>query len=970
MNNIIIGNYNNYFNRIVKVEDSFNGYVAAFGDTAKRIDSVNFNPDDGITTELIVGKGDYFGTPDYLIVFDEKTEGGETTQTIISRWFVMDANRTRGGQYSLSLKRDVIADKLNDVLTATTYIEKGHVNAGSPLVFNKEGMLFNQIKKSEETLKDKSGCAWLVGYISKDASATDVTINYDPASQNYENVSASNIDGWFGSFGIKPGQAFLANPYNISYRTEWQAGTDFVYHYACRTYIHGTGYYSIEDIIGATGTRALKAGYDASKVEVSVRLLNSYNIYGLSAFNSALIKLVGAHSPSEVTSIKYYNGKTIKTQDGKYYKITVTVAPNIYSVSNASLLSGNDLYNLMANAAQISGAFLEGHSTPDNDSFKYSFKCQQYIVNYQEDYSYAVKSNISVSRNKTKDALYDIIALPYPLSDEVVNIHNASNSINFDVSQTVSMASITSIATKWGGGDEKSKIYDIQLLPYCPIQTLIDTNRGGMLIDESKVGKEFDYITDSSTNSNIGIIFYIPESAFTFDIDKPINWNEYKTIKGFTDIEILPPPYSSIKQNVDYAIPTLANPGLGTIKGTIRSLSKNNKDINEITLRKINRRTGEVIDTVNVNSIELQYDSESNENSFTGKVVVYDGNTASWFVPGSSDGGDWSFKSSDYEEADYYVEFTINSNYSAGQNIEVFAKAAKIPVYGNEIDGAYAMKIDNECNSYRLVSPNYQGEFEFSPVKNGGIDRFNVDCTYKPFNPYIHVNPNFKGLYGNDFNDSRGLICQGDFTVGMISDAFTNYELQNKNYQAIFNRQIQNMDVSNEIARQEQGFKAITGTFKGTVTGMAGGAMAFGPYGAIAGAAVGGVSSGIGGIIDTQNLEKQLRENRNYAVDMYNFNLQNIKALPYTMTRCTALTYNNKLFPFIEKYSCTDEEKEAFINKLKHDGMTVNVIGQIQDYTDMGGRMVKGQIIRLPDLKEDNHMAKEIYDEILKGVYI
>ena len=204
----------------------------------------------------------------------------------------------------------------------------------------------------------------------------------------------------------------------------------------------------------------------------------------------------------------------------------------------------------------------------------------------------------------------------------------------------------------------------------------------------------------------------------------------------------------------------------------------------------------------------------------------------------------------------------------------------------------------------------------------------------------------------------------------MISDAFTNYELQNKNYQAIFNRQIQNMDVSNEIARQEQGFKAITGTVRGAVAGAAGGAMAGGVYGAIAGGAVGGISSGIGGIIDTQNLEKQLRENRNYAVDMYNFNLQNIKALPYTMTRCTALTYNNKLFPFIEKYSCTDEEKDAFINKLKHDGMTVNVIGQIQDYTDMGGRMVKGQIIRLPDLKEDNHMAKEIYDEILKGVYL
>ena len=50
--------------------------------------------------------------------------------------------------------------------------------------------------------------------------------------------------------------------------------------------------------------------------------------------------------------------------------------------------------------------------------------------------------------------------------------------------------------------------------------------------------------------------------------------------------------------------------------------------------------------------------------------------------------------------------------------------------------------------------------------------------------------------------------------------------------------------------------------------------------------------------------------------------------------------------------------------------MTVNVIGQIKNYTDREGRMIKGQIIRLPNLKDDNHMAKEIYNEILKGVYL
>ena len=284
-------------------------------------------------------------------------------------------------------------------------------------------------------------------------------------------------------------------------------------------------------------------------------------------------------------------------------------------------------------------------------------------------------------------------------------------------------------------------------------------------------------------------------------------------------------------------------------------------------------------------------------------------------------------------------------------------------------------KIDNECNLYRLVSPNYQGEFEFSPVKNGGVDRFNVDCTYKPYNPYIHVNPDFGGLYGDDYNDSRGLICQGDFTVGMISDAFQTYELNNKNYQQIFNRQIQNMDVSNEIARAEQGVKSVTGTINGAISGAVAGGMVGGGYGAAAGAVIGLGTGMVGGIADYYNLDKQLKENKSYAADMYNFNLQNVKALPYTLTRCTALTFNNKLFPFIEYYTCTDEEKQAFIRKLQHDGMTVNAIDKIRNYTDQSGRFVRGIIIRLDQdsnhkLKEDAHMANEIYDEIKKGVYI
>lgn len=961
--------YNNYFNRTIKRLETKNEYQAA--DSAYGLcNHINFNPGDGITTSHVFGFGAnqtslFDGEEyDYLIIYDGSDS--DNNYPIVSRWFIIETRRTRDGQYELILRRDVIADNLDEILTAPTYIEKGLVNAGSPLIFNKEGMLFNQIKKKEETLKDGSGSAWLVAYISKDASATNVTINYDPAKQNYEDVSASDISDWFTSFGISPGQVFLADPYDISYRTAWQAGPDFIYNYACRTYIYGTGSYGSENDNRLVGNDALRCSWNAKKADIGQKILNAYNTYGLATFKNALINLVGAHNATEVTRIKGYNGKIIKTQDGKYYRITVKAAPNTYSVKNVSLTSGSDLYNLMTAAAQTSGAFVSGHTTPDNSSFKYSFTCSQYIVTYQEDHTYEVKSNISINRNKTKDAIYDIIALPYPDSGESINIHNSSRSISFNVTQPVSMSSITSIATALGGGGAASKIYDIQLLPYCPVQTAIDTAIGGMIVDESKAGTEFEWIIDNSNNNKIGILFYVTQSAFTFDIDKQLYWNQYRIIEDFNDIDILPLPYTSLKQGMEYVIPELEKPDTlpwdndGTVSTRIQTLS-----VNAITCNKINKITGEIVDSVNVNAINITF--YRNSSTFGGAYL----DLGIYVSSGTYTPTGWSWSKTEYNEDDVYLSFALNNDSWGGRYVnEGIGHLAKIPVYNNEISGAYAMKIDNECNSYRLVSPNYQGEFEFSPVKNGGVDRFNVDCTYKPYNPYIHVNPDFGGLYGDDFNDSRGLICQGDFTVGMISDAFTNYELQNKNYQQIFNRQIQNMDVSNEIARQEQGFKSISGTITGGLTGGVAGGMAGGVYGAIAGAAVGTVTGAVGGIADYYNLDKQLKENKNYAVDMYNFNLQNIKALPYTMTRCTALTYNNKLFPFIESYSCTDEEKAAFIGKLTYDGMTVNVVGEIQDYTDMEGRMIKGQVIRLPNNNKDSHMAKEIYDELLKGVYI
>lgn len=273
------------------------------------------------------------------------------------------------------------------------------------------------------------------------------------------------------------------------------------------------------------------------------------------------------------------------------------------------------------------------------------------------------------------------------------------------------------------------------------------------------------------------------------------------------------------------------------------------------------------------------------------------------------------------------------------------------------------VKVENECDTWRITSPNYQGIFEFSASKNNGIEFFQVDYTYRPYNPYIHVAPNWGGLYGANYNDARGLICGGDFSVAIISDAFRQYEINNKNYQNIFDRQIKNLDVQRRYQLVNETANAITGTAQGAVLG--------GVAGGVGGAIAGGVASAIGGVADIGISQALYKENKSYQTDLFNYNLQNVRALPDSLSKISSITYNNKLYPFVEYYTCTEEEKDALRLKLKYNGMTVMKIGRIKNYIYPGEQnFIQGQIIRIENLNEEDHVARMIYEEIKKGVFL
>lgn len=775
-NTLVFLKYNNYYNRIVKREDDFLNYLNY---ELFRITATNFNPNDGVNTEHIVNMEDGM-YPDYMVVFDEASQ-------LVSRWFVVETNRIRGGQYKVLLHRDTIADYYNDIISAPCFIEKATLDANDPLIFNEEDMTFNQIKTTETLLKDKSDVPWIVGYYSKEATLEPQQFNLNKDIINYKPVDANTITNWKYSGTVK---GAVRGSYKVtSIKTSLQGEI-----------INDVFNISIQNGEVTSGLSAnISSGIRTTGSMPDASLQSAVQNFGIEALNTRLVSYFEDNLiPTEYDDFlsNYSNGDLIQTGDQLVYQIFIE--PKGTKTETKNVIVNDALFLDLKNIVSNSGAFT---GTPNAQTFKVEVFYEEFEVTYQLRADLNMEYSLPANRLITEDAPYDIFAIPYGILQVETKTDNVIT--NVFTSKEIGLAVASSLIVKLA-----NNLYDIQLLPYCPIQNLLRTDYTMRLENDLQATP----ITNNEDNSTIGYIFHVPKSQFSFNIVEPIN---------------------------------------------------------------------------------------------------------------------------------------INAT-------------------------ALDQKISNQCDKYRLCSPNFNSYFDFSPAKNGGVRYFNVDCCYKPFQPYIHVNPDFGGLYGEDFNDPRGLICSGDFSLTQIQDQWESYQIQNKNFQEIFNRQIENMEVQNKYQRQQDIWTAVAGTIGGGVSGTATGLLASAVNPVVAGitGAAGALVSGLGGIADV-NINQALRnEAIDYTKDNFGYQLGNIQALPNVLTKVSSLNNNNKIFPILEYYTCTDREKQAFRDKLKYNGMTVMVIGVIGDYIKNELSYIKGKIIRLPEINEDYHLANEIAREINLGIYI
>lgn len=962
---LLLLHYNNYFNRIIKKENTIAAYKAA--DAAyKEASNINFNPGDGVNTSLVLGLGQngslFVGNEfDYLVAY----ELVNNDPVINSRWFIVEQDRQRAGQFELTLKRDVLADNYTDVVNSPIFLEKGFINdVNDPLLYNSESMNLNQIKQFEVPLKDETECGWVVGYIPSDAFPK-VEPAYDRVEKKVTipmsaDITVDGLNSWkyWTYCSNNPNYKFMADSagkrkVTVKIRSERQYADSgrsvrcdmITANYTFYPNSTDAGTYSQVNsgyITTSSGTLNYPQWYkDYGPVTFKQGAISS-SICGKifdpvrnnSAFNTALNTILGTDIVIGNTSdlIALQDKIILDSSTNTYYRISIISTSEGSPITVTSNITGGQaaltaLKNAM-NYPTGAGGSLQGTYTTftaSNSSTSYAVQLTNVGVSLYVD--------LNSDRAHLNDAPYDMFCIPF--SD---TLKLKYNSTEFTCSKNVALSMATEIAKDLGSGT----VYDVQLLPYCPNRTLVvKSNSPSTILELTSV--KYDLIKESVTNNPKSAVIWCTESTFQVPIS---------TEAGIVKFEPTEDAPSRIITKNYYTVPNNITAFQGRMSvGTINS--------NNVLVYKVNRNTNRVMNSSWYNNVEVNID---------GYLNIYTlGNAASPEI---------HIDLQYYNNANYYYVFWLKGVSYTAQNLDAFSSKVRITKHYsilNPGNDALNRKLSNECDLVRIVSQNYSAIFEFSPAKSGGVDGFLADCTYKPWAPYIHILPKLKGLYGDNFvsiDDARGLICGGDMSLPQLSNAWANYQLQNKTYQEMFDRQIKNMDVQNDINKQGALAQAIVAPITGGAAGAAAGAQVGGVYGAVAGAAVGAIGGGVTAGIDYANTIKMMEENRSYAIDMYGYNLQNIQAIPTSLTKTSALTYNTRVWPFIEYYTCTDAEKDALKDKIKYNGMTIMKVGKLNDYLLGKDNFYKGKLIRLPDVKIDGHMAFEIYNELNKGVYL
>lgn len=814
---VFLQNYNNYYNRVIKRSDSYSDYLSNYNYIINN--NVNFVPNDNVTTTQVINWNESW-KPDYVLVFNNSTFAGTGTETIQSRWFIVDFTRLRQKQYQLTLRRDIISDDFSALGNSVFSITRCMLNPENDLIFNKEQFSYSQVKQGDYSLYDNTRCAWIVGYLTNSAlSATSGT--FSNTSSEYDiSMSSVHKDNWINNqyLGIKTGvPEFVTAKVGIAADRAWWIGG------------REGGYLSVNpqrntyNRAGSIGV--VDIGIKYNSIDSLNAVINTHNLYNsmnwTTVQNLVATNYAGQLTAAKIEELAGYDGKKILFSNGIYEASFSQTTSEYVDVSMTEDVITTEITNQIAS--------LTTGVSANNHVALYTYKKTNYYFKLTKvanatSYTWTLPS----SMQKLIDAPYRMFCMPLVIDSELYSVAFQRDTTPYFMSSSlVTKVMNNIIETLNTGAVENAELFDVQILPYCPmvfssyVTDTYETQQGIQWetttchMTNMTNGLDFSNITasDGETTSTVGYIFFPKQASFS------------KTL-------------TTVQKKQEFSVRQM-------------------KDVFKIT------------DT----------------------------------------------------------------------------------------------KIQSETEFIRLCAGNHSAAFDMVPAKNNGLESITARCTYKPYNPFIQLSPRFERLYGDSYIDSRGLVCAGDYSVAIINNAWQQYELNNKNYQQAFNREVEHLGVYQKQERIQGAVSTVTGA----LTGAAGGALVGSRVpliGTAAGAAAGAGASMIAGAVDLALMGERQKEDISYKKDIFNFSLDNIQALPNSLYKTSAIVANSRYVPFIEFYSATDQEKAILAEYITYNGMTAGYVGPI---TTTG--FVQGNIIRF----NGNLEAQEIdafNEELLKGVYL
>lgn len=296
------------------------------------------------------------------------------------------------------------------------------------------------------------------------------------------------------------------------------------------------------------------------------------------------------------------------------------------------------------------------------------------------------------------------------------------------------------------------------------------------------------------------------------------------------------------------------------------------------------------------------------------------------------------------------------------------------------------------CREYNITSPDKTGRFTFNfydyvleniPLdgdnsKNSATIKFTIKTALKPLSIISSVIIERKGdvLAGITFpSDLNGCSpSSSGFECSLSSNAFQTYKRENSNYQQIFNKQQEQLQIQHQVERVNEKASVTLNTLTATMMGAIGGASLGGKT--TIGKMIGGLSGAAlaGGVVGSA-MNYQLNENDRLRMyeerlqsEMFDLEIGTIKNLPNSVSRVSSFNeiIMQEFYFTVDTYECSDAEISIVNDYITNFSYSLGITDYYNKYLK-NGWFIKGNLLK-SSLPVNLHSIAS--NEVHGGVYI